>query len=350
MTQLEDLIPKVTDSKIESKDAKKLCEETREAKQDKDHAHGHNGNHDTHDHGDDHGLHAAKHELEHRTTEKVGLATVEHVFDHAAQTLGERMLEHASASTGERMAEEAAGALSRKLVKAASGHLESSMERVAEAGMERITEATVERVAEASIERVAEASMERAAEAAVERVAEATSERLLERTAESVGERVVERVGERIVVKPTQLAANMTATGVAQRATSSWEWLLPTIKIIRDLVPVAGTLFVAYMAKQDVKRVKREWDVRRSLLSPVLIFVVAMLGDFVDLAVHAMVVAGTFFIHVDHHVLHSFERMGMIAAIVATLSMIIGEIISGCSWGRLAAPPEDAATDHKKTQ
>jgi hypothetical protein len=72
---------------------------------------------------------------------------------------------------------------------------------------------------------------------------------------------------------------------------------------------------------------QQEWATRRKPLTTVL-FAVAAICDTIDVLVHLVVVASMTIFHVDHHLLHSIEHFGIYAAICATVSMIVGEIIS----------------------
>eukprot|EP00928_Gymnodinium_smaydae_P034089 TRINITY_DN24239_c0_g1_i1.p1 TRINITY_DN24239_c0_g1~~TRINITY_DN24239_c0_g1_i1.p1 ORF type:complete len:347 (+),score=70.98 TRINITY_DN24239_c0_g1_i1:75-1115(+) len=320
--------------------------------------------HTGHAHHSD-GWHAAEHQLEHRLAEKAGFGAAEVAVERAAEAAaercaevaGEHLLERSVTATSERLLERSATATSERLLeRGAEAASERLLERGAEAAGERLLERSVTTTSERLLERSATATSERL----LERGAETASERLLERGAEAVTERVLERgaevAGERALAGGAARAAQLgekalapSVGGVAAQGgsytsasfntTSHMESALGShvtgaggsvmgfLQILRVLVPVIGTLFVAHMAHQDWHRVIREWRKHRFSHTTCL-FLFAAVCDTFDTVVHILVVANLAVVHLDHHVLHTLERASLVTAVGALVVMMAGELLS----------------------
>jgi hypothetical protein len=111
--------------------------------------------------------------------------------------------------------------------------------------------------------------------------------------------------------------------------------------VLRVLVPLVGTIFVGHMTLHDWKRLRREWNEMQRAHSTVL-FAIAAAGDALDTIAHCIIVASMTIVHIEHDSLHIIERLSLVAAVVATLSMIAGEISSA----RLKNKLRSAAAGH----
>jgi len=239
----------------------------------KAHGNGHDNGHGHDDHADP--LHGAKHQLQHRWVEKTGFGAAERVVEHVAESLTERVLERAG-------------------------------ERAIERGGERLAE--------------------RAAERAIEGAGQRAGERMLERAGERVAERMIERGAERgaeVALEKAGMGAvrHVIARTMGETLRMGEHAAIHALKALRIIVPFIGMLFVYHLAHHDLHRMKEEKGLTQ------FFFFVAVVGDWVDILTHVVVVYHGI-AHVDHHFLHTVERYGMIAAVVACFAVMAGEIRS----------------------
>jgi len=99
------------------------------------------------------------------------------------------------------------------------------------------------------------------------------------------------------------------------------------LKMLRVVIPMAGTFFVGHLAHEGWHRAEVEWKQKRGSLSTWLFAAVAMCDTF-DTAVHALVVASHTVVHVNHHLIHRLEHLALMAALLAMICMMLGELIS----------------------
>jgi hypothetical protein len=278
-----------------------------------------------------------------RTTLAAG---VDKTLERGVSAVSERILEHSL----ERGAEIAGERLMEKAGFAMADHL---LERGVEAVGERIVERSVEAVGE----RIVERSVEAVGERIVERSMEAVGERIVERSVEAVGERIVERsveaTGRRVMlheIRPIEALIQHTSNfshvthGVGSHGdlgARSISTFSRVMHVLRVLVPLVGTIFVGHMTLHDWKRLRREWNEMQRAHSTVL-FAIAAAGDALDTIAHCIIVASMTIVHIEHDSLHIIERLSLVAAVVATLSMIAGEISSA----RLKNKLRSAAAGH----
>jgi len=244
--------------------------------------------------------------------------------------------------------------------------LESCVARAAER-LEAVVEKAAERVVENRLQTSVERGLERGMEHGCERAMDTSFptknvfERILGDGAEEAGERIVEHgisAGltqgvKRGVNKSIQQANMKMATGSQQQqVVRKFPWslfrrkqpavpqfvsvaqpvasrtlTLQVMRILRVLVPVAGTLFVAYLACDDFKRARREWKQHR-MLAAKLLFILATICDGTDAVLHAVAVLGLTVMTIDSNVLQRSQTFGLKCAIIAMTSMVVGELVS----------------------
>lgn len=220
--------------------------------------------------------------------------------------------------------------------------MEKTTFKTTERLIERASERVVERAGERMLERAGTNVMQRSAERVTRRAMKRASSRLAQRTSKRVATRIAQRlVGEAFRVsealhpfnfglfswRAEECAAKHAGKQAAQ---GGGKWTMDAMKALQVMVPAIGLLFVAHMAHQDWHRVTKEWQQGRNILTTGL-FVAAAICDTADVAVHLLVVSSLTVVNVDHHVVHSIEHYGLIIAVIATICMIIGEILSARS-------------------
>ena len=235
--------------------------------------------------------------------------------------------------------------------------VDKTLERGVSAVSERILEHSLERGAEIAGERLMEKAGFAMADHLLERGVEAVGERIVERSVEAVGERIVERsveaTGRRVMlheIRPIEALIQHTSNfshvthGVGSHGdlgARSISTFSRVMHVLRVLVPLVGTIFVGHMTLHDWKRLRREWNEMQRAHSTVL-FAIAAAGDALDTIAHCIIVASMTIVHIEHDSLHIIERLSLVAAVVATLSMIAGEISSA----RLKNKLRSAAAGH----
>lgn len=183
-----------------------------------------------------------------------------------------------------------------------------------------------------------------AAERVVMHVSETLGERAAERIGEQALERGVERLAERAVERGAEVAFEKAGLSAGQHMLArvggeairmGEETAIHAFKALRVIVPLLGIYFVHHLAKHD-------WDrFKESKGFPKLLFLIAVIGDWVDILVHVIVVyAGIGY--VEHHFLHEVEAYGMKAAICACLACMFGEIADARKQKAIAAAKKAA--------
>ena len=192
------------------------------------------------------------------------------------------------------------------------------------------------------------------AEHVLERVAEATLERISSAAA-SHGERSVSWL-QRATAKPLKRVQNATcrlrslgpvgvrcpAPVLAAPPSAAYRAWVGSLTGVKLLLPVAGTALVAHMAHHDLHRAQHEQHAHGNCVAT-LLFYVACLCDALDALAHAVLVLlllaellvdeeTLHHHHLDHHHMHHLQHelhhAGMLFAIGATLTMVVGEVLS----------------------
>mmetsp|Transcript_41684 Transcript_41684/g.94185 ORF Transcript_41684/g.94185 Transcript_41684/m.94185 type:complete len:301 (-) Transcript_41684:202-1104(-) len=115
----------------------------------------------------------------------------------------------------------------------------------------------------------------------------------------------------------------------------AWSGALESVKIA---IPLAGTFLVAHMAHHDLHRARHEQH-KRGYCLPTLLFFLATVCDMLDAVAHSVIVVcmlaelvmDPHTLHeygIGHHFVHEVHHGAMTLAICATVSMVVGEILS----------------------
>lgn len=206
-------------------------------------------------------------------------------------------------------------ARNRMFARAGLGLYEHLAERVAERSLEHVLERSAEHAAEVVIKHRGGKSLGHLVET-MSRGLKRNTEKL-ERSAGSTLQRLLEGSGER--------GLNTSIAAQAERRH------LHTILSLRVLVTSIGLLLVLHMVHSDLHRIQAERAAWKPSRVACRMFMLAMLMDGIDLLVHVMVLADLIFLSVDQQVLHRAECVGFWCAVVGTLALILGELMSAPS-------------------
>jgi len=268
----------------------------------------HHDNSHHHHHG---GGHAAKHEVEHRVVEKTGLAAAERMVDTAMEKAGERVVGKTVVTEVERGLELGIHH-GYSFHRTSPGWLHVFFERIFTDGVEEAGERLVERGISTGLKRGFKRGVNKGLQKATRTMAERSQP---QQTIIQKFPWVIFRRNLQNIPLETQVATPFRT--VAFQA----------MKILRVLVPCAGTVFVAFMARDDYRRARKEWKQHRIVLATVL-FCLAAMCDGTDTLVHAAVVLSMTAITMDRHLVHHLESIGLKCACVAMACMVVGELVS----------------------
>lgn len=182
-----------------------------------------------------------------------------------------------------------------------------------------------------------------------EHLGERAMETVLERSAEHMLESVVLREGARPVLETTLHGVGhhggklqASAHSVVQRffensgergltasiAKQAERHHMLTILAMRLSVVVIGMFLVCHMVHSDLHRAHEEKKKSKPSRTSYRMFMLAAVLDGIDFIVHLMVFMDLTFCTIDHHVLHLAETLGLWCAVVGTVALILGELIS----------------------
>merc|ERR1719265_1793980 len=182
-----------------------------------------------------------------------------------------------------------------------------------------------------------------------ERLAERTLETVVERTAEHVMEGVVVREGGRSVLDSMLLGLGHHAEKLQAGAASAVQRFMEnsgerglhasiaaqaerrhvlTITSMRLAVVVIGMFLVLHMVHSDLHRAHAELKSWKPSRVSYRLFMLAAILDGIDLVVHVLVFADLAVFSVEHCILHRAESLGLGCAVVGTVALILGELIS----------------------
>lgn len=198
------------------------------------------------------------------------------------------------------------------LTRAGLGLYEHLVERVAGRSLEHVLERGAEHTAELAIKRQSGKSLGHIMETMTRSLKHNTEK--LERSAGSTLQRLVEGSGER--------GLNTSISAQAGRRH------VLTILSLRVLVTLVGMLLVLHMVHSDLHRAKAEQASRKPSRAAYRMFMLAMLMDGIDFFVHVMALVDLTVFSIDQHLLHGAESAGFWCAIVGTLALIVGELMS----------------------
>jgi len=308
--------------------------------------------------------------------------TGEKLTERTAERLGKRVLEH----TGDRMIERGAERvlvgsagkqLSEKVTKNAFEKLSQKFFRWSVVGRNtgRTGERFVERATERGLERIGdqvgkrmidqtERIMEHSASKLVDRAVESSGNRMIRRSIGTNSESIFNRVGRKSFQRQTERIfgrngrrtgehfltkagdrtlihsmASSTDRSVQRAMKVTGETLLGSrvlekeadrivVRLTKGLMialPAIGGLFALYLFKTDVDRFNEERPHR--VLPSLALFAGASIADLSDTILHFCIFAGLL-MHWSHHRLEVIEKMSIGCAIVSTLCMVVGEIVS----------------------
>lgn len=203
-------------------------------------------------------------------------------------------------------------ARNRMLARAGLGLYEHLAERVAERSLEHVLERGAEHAAEVVIKQQGGKSLSHILETMTRGLKRNTEK--FERSAGSTLQRFLEGSGERGL-----------NTSIAAQAESRH---IRTILSLRVLVTSIGMLLVLHMVHSDLHRLEAERASWKPSRAACRMFMLAMLMDGIDFLVHSMVLADLTFLSIDQQVLHGAESVGLWCAVVGTVAMILGELMS----------------------
>eukprot|EP01026_Neomeris_dumetosa_P055696 TRINITY_DN50725_c0_g1_i4.p2 TRINITY_DN50725_c0_g1~~TRINITY_DN50725_c0_g1_i4.p2 ORF type:complete len:347 (+),score=65.55 TRINITY_DN50725_c0_g1_i4:520-1560(+) len=310
----------------------------------------------------------------------------EAVIERGVEAVAARAMEHGQEKVGERIIEHGIG---RAVLKTGE---QTGMRAGETIAAERILEGVAERVVEKSeavIERGVEAVAARAVEHGQEKVGERIIEhgigraiiehgigRAVLKTGEQTGEKVLERVGE-----ATLRRQEMAARQLEQISKLLYVVFKPLIDLVQKMgkiigrcfyepfegmigqaakifskflgrepgqigvraftrigrgiavaIPALGALLVLHLTLQDRQRMRKEFG--QGSFSGGVAFLVAYLMDMLDVLAHVVIIVGLLEHHfqigfvVSHKFLEVAEYGGLMAAVIATLAAVVGELVS----------------------
>eukprot|EP01026_Neomeris_dumetosa_P055697 TRINITY_DN50725_c0_g1_i5.p2 TRINITY_DN50725_c0_g1~~TRINITY_DN50725_c0_g1_i5.p2 ORF type:complete len:415 (+),score=84.57 TRINITY_DN50725_c0_g1_i5:520-1764(+) len=310
----------------------------------------------------------------------------EAVIERGVEAVAARAVEHGQEKVGERIIEHGIG---RAVLKTGE---QTGMRAGETIAAERILEGVAERVVEKSeavIERGVEAVAARAVEHGQEKVGERIIEhgigraiiehgigRAVLKTGEQTGEKVLERVGE-----ATLRRQEMAARQLEQISKLLYVVFKPLIDLVQKMgkiigrcfyepfegmigqaakifskflgrepgqigvraftrigrgiavaIPALGALLVLHLTLQDRQRMRKEFG--QGSFSGGVAFLVAYLMDMLDVLAHVVIIVGLLEHHfqigfvVSHKFLEVAEYGGLMAAVIATLAAVVGELVS----------------------
>jgi len=94
-------------------------------------------------------------------------------------------------------------------------------------------------------------------------------------------------------------------------------------------LPLVGTYLIAHLAHHDLHRARHEWHATRTVV-PTALFYLGTLCDIFDALAHALIVLCLVLPEngvLNHHVEHDLHTYSMFAALIACVSMMLGEAI-----------------------
>jgi hypothetical protein len=256
---------------------------------------------------DDKSLEHAKHELEHRATEKGMFAVSKRTLEQLekAARAGQKVMERSGEKAAFRVGEKSA--------------LQSGERGLNRVGQNAAKHVVGERTAERLAERLGDRVSERGAQRAVGRATTGSGERLLERASESAVARMGHRSSERTA---SAMAANLERwLGVSVKKVA--------IRIGRGLtiaLPVLGGVFAFYLFISDYKRWKEEKKMSRFSM-PLVLFYGAGAADLMDAVLH-FYIAYALLANLGHDALLVPEHLSVGCAVLSTVFAVLGEILS----------------------
>lgn len=247
-----------------------------------------------------------------RSGERLAERTGERILDGASELLTKRPTESMLDWSAERAIEKAAGDLAERST-------ERAIEGVAEHLAERSTEKTIDRAVQHLAEKATEKSLERTAEHLTQRstkkAAQTSAERMIGHAGERTVERITEETGERALERFGNTFGRQTGTLERVFGVSSERIALHAGRGLLITLPALGGIFALYLFRPDMVRVQEER--RKKAKAPTFLFVAAGLADILDSCLHFFI-AYALFSRLGHSHLEVPEKLSFVCAIMST--------------------------------
>mmetsp|Transcript_1299 Transcript_1299/g.2761 ORF Transcript_1299/g.2761 Transcript_1299/m.2761 type:complete len:422 (-) Transcript_1299:393-1658(-) len=261
-----------------------------------------------------HTYHAVTHQVQHRATEKVGFGIAEHVLELIGQATLDK---HATAHVLEHVGEASATVMG-----------DWPLQRTAKSFGTLIGDWPFD---SASAQQSASGALMGDWPAATSAASHSSAAVIGDWPAAKDAKHAVQTLAEGLA-GTHGAAAPATQMSHAMRA---WSGALEAIKLA---IPMAGVYLIAHMAHHDLHRVHHEHQKRGYCLTTLLFFI-AFVCDALDAIAHAIIVVCMLaeymvdghtlhLYHIDHHLVHEVHHAAMNLAICATVTMVLGEILS----------------------